>query len=217
MESAALRAAQPKATKRTLSRKVLEPFIYEVINGQPLYYYGYREAIAQNLSPESVMGTGRKQSYLIDLILHFMNTVLNRKLHRTSINEPGVLFANKDHVSNDIIIYNAADKDKMFVDKYFDFPPKIVVEVDTKIEWRDLDWAPDYYQIKTQKLLDFGVEKVVWIYTKIRKIQVAERGKPWLTVDWDDTVEVLPGCSLNLKRLLEEDGTDMETAFPIDH
>lgn len=215
MNISATTSAPRQAGKRNPTRKALEPFICEVIYGLPLYYHGYREALSQNQSAESVMGTGRKQAYLIDLILNFLHTTIDRNEYRTLMSEPGVLFPNKDFVSNDIIIYAAADKPKMLQDKYLDFPPKIVVEVDTKIEWRDLDWAPDYYQVKTQKLLDFGVEKVIWVFTKIRKIQIAERGKTWLTVGWDESVDVLPGCTLCLRGLLEADETDVDVAFPI--
>ena len=52
----------------------------------------------------------------------------------------------------------------------------------------------DYYERKTTKLLEFGVEKVIWLFTKSRKVWIAESGKDWLIRDWSQPVDVLPGC-----------------------
>lgn len=194
--------------------EIPDAFIYEVWDGKPVYYQGYREAIAQNQPAESVMGTGRKQVYLINLILRFLTRTLDLTAYETAVSEPGVKFGKKDFVSNDIIIYNAADKSRMFTNEFFDFPPVVAIEVDTKAAVADLDWKSDYYHRKTQRLLDFGVERVIWIFTLLRKIQVAENGKPWLVVDWQDTIEVLPGCTLNLWQLIENDGVSVEEVFP---
>lgn len=212
-DSAAQITPKPK-TKRTRAAKIPAGFVYEVLWGQPIYYRGYREAIANNYPPEHVMGSGRKQAYLINLVLRFFYRALDLSKFDTAVSEPGVKFGNKDYVSNDIIIYNAADKGRMFVDEYFDFPPRVVVEVDTKAELKDLDWGNEYYMHKTERLLEFGVERVIWIFTGMRKILSAEKGKPWITVDWDDAVEVLPGCTLELRRLIEADGVGVDEFFP---
>ena len=200
--------------RRSRAAKIPAGFVYEVLGGLPVYYQGYREALANNHPPEHVMGSGRRQAYLINLVLRFFNRVLDFSQFDTAVSEPGVKLGKKDYVSIDIIIYNAADKSRMFTDAYFDFPPRVVIEVDTKAALGDLDWANEYYQRKTERLLDFGVERVIWIFTGMRKIMSAEKGKPWLTVDWEETLEVLPGCALQLRRLIEEDGVDVETMFP---
>ena len=212
-ETADSSAPQPKA-KRARAAKVPSGFVYEMWHGKPVYYKGYREAMANNHLPEHVMGSGRKQAFLIDLLLGFLKSVLDRRQFATAVSEPGVKFGKNDNVSNDIIIYHAADKSRMFTDEYFDFPPHVVVEVDTKAELRDLEWGNEYFQHKTERLLQFGVAKVIWIFTGMRKIMVAEKGKPWLITDWEDTVEVLPGCAFSLRRLIEDDGVDVDVFFP---
>lgn len=213
-DSAATTTPPPKKARRARAAKIPAGFIYEVWNGQPVYYRGYREALANNYPPEHVIGSGRRQAYLIDLVIGFLKSVLDRHQFATAVSEPGVKFGKKDHVSNDIIIYNAADKARMFTDEYFDFPPLVAIEVDTKAELKDLEWGNEYYLWKTDRLLEFGVERVIWIFTGVRKISVAEKGKPWLTVDWADDVEVLPGCTLQLRQLIEADGVDVEAFFP---
>ncbi len=206
--------APKKKTARPRAAKIPAGFVYEVLDGRPVYYRGYREAMANNYPPEHVMGSGRKQAYLINLILRFLGRALDLRHFDTAVSEPGVKFGKKDHVSNDIIIYHAADKARMFTDEYFDFPPHVVVEVDTKAEFSDPDRANEYYHRKTERLLQFGVERVIWVFTGTRKIMTAEKGKPWLTVDWEDSVEVLPGCVLELRRLIEADGVEVEAFFP---
>ena len=68
--------------------------------------------------------------------------------------------------------------------------------------------------LNRERLLQFGVAKVIWIFTGMRKIMVAEKGRPWLITDWDDTVEVVPGCAFSLRRLIEDDGVDVDVFFP---
>ena len=66
--------------------------------------------------------------------------------------------------------------------------------MDTKADMDRFDSPFDYYEKKTTKLLDFGVEKVIWLFTKSRKVWIAEAGKDWLIRDWTQSVDVMPGC-----------------------
>ena len=52
----------------------------------------------------------------------------------------------------------------------------------------------EYYEQKTSKLLEFGVEKVIWLFTKSKKVWIAEPGKDWMIRDWNQPVDVLPDC-----------------------
>ena len=63
----------------------------------------------------------------------------------------------------------------------------------------------DYIFDKSQKLLDFGVEKVFWVTTKTRKIFMATQNKNWLIMDWDSTIEVMENCTINIKEMLDEE------------
>jgi hypothetical protein len=54
-------------------------------------------------------------------------------------------------------------------------------------------------------MLDFGIEKVIWITTKSRKIFTASRSSSWVTENWDADVLVLDDCVLNLAQLLKEE------------
>jgi hypothetical protein len=56
----------------------------------------------------------------------------------------------------------------------------------------------DYIFEKIDDLHNFGVQKVIWVFTKNKKVMVAEAGKPWLTLDWATDVEVVEGLVINL-------------------
>lgn len=59
---------------------------------------------------------------------------------------------------------------------------------------------------KTQKLLDFGTEKVIWIFTLYGKVLIAEQGQDWLTRSWEKDVELLNGHNFNIENHLREEG-----------
>jgi len=51
-------------------------------------------------------------------------------------------------------------------DKYFEIAPKIATEVDVKIE---TDKDLDYVFSKSEEMMSFGTEKILWILTKHKK------------------------------------------------
>ena len=96
-------------------------------------------------------------------------------------------------------------------DKYFDISPKIVIEVDIKAEIELTDFPAkemDYIFEKSQKLLDFGVEKVIWVTTHSRKVIIAAPAQTWVIIDWHTDFEIMEGCALNIKQLLDEEGVE---------
>ena len=86
-------------------------------------------------------------------------------------------------------------------------PDSLVYEI---IDGRYADMHPDNYLFKkTQKLLDFGVGKVVWITTHSRKVTVATPKANWQVMDWDKEVEVLDGMSFNIGEYLTDEGVTL--------
>jgi Uma2 family endonuclease len=114
-----------------------------------------------------------------------------------------------DNVANDIAIFAKDEvKDPLSL-KYADIPPKIVFEIDIKASLENFEDEKDYCYKKTQKLLDFGVEKVVWVMSDVKKTLVASQTGPWLIVNWHDDVEVFDGLHFNLTQLLKEEGIEI--------
>jgi hypothetical protein len=52
-----------------IKRKIPEEFIYEIMDGKPIYYKGYKEAIKNHLTAEEIMGCSSLQSELVVFIL----------------------------------------------------------------------------------------------------------------------------------------------------
>ena len=63
--------------------------------------------------------------------------------------------------------------------------------------------AYSYFHKKTDELLAFGVEKVIWIFTDSEKIMVSEKNKDWQIINWTKDVVVMEGLAINLKKLIE--------------
>lgn len=192
--TAAKRPRKPKA--------VPEYLIYEILDGIPLYYAGYEQVLKKQKTLEDIMGYGSKQWVLLTLIADFLRPVLSKNLILLQ-GEGGLHLSPRSNLSLDIAIYERSRLAfEKLENKYFDFPPKVIIEVDTKAHQPEFV-IPNYYQRKTQRLLDFGVEQVIWVFTDPRKITVAQTKGPWLTVNWNDDIKVM-GHTLNLQTLVEQ-------------
>lgn len=183
--------------------------VYEEIDGWALPYKGYKDVLAGELKTEDIMGSSSLQSFIIHILNGWLFNLLNRKKFVVATNESGLRIAKNTNFANDIAIYER--EGLTLNDKYFQKAPKVVIEIDVKI---DLDDTPlerdlDYMLAKTQKMLDFGTERVIWIQTKTKKILVSEANKPWMMVNFTDDIELMQSISLNLAQLL----TDEEIPF----
>jgi Uma2 family endonuclease len=200
--------------KRTVIAKpatVPKYLIREMIDGDPFYYKGYREIVSGKKKLEDLMGASILQSLIISYLHRQIVLLLNYKKYHALVSEPGLHIDHRNNLSGDVLIYErsvlTADK---VTTKYADIPAKIVLEVDVKIDdSKTSDW--DYVQRKTQKLLDFGTEKVLWVFTKTQKVIVATNTGPWLTYSWNNDLEIVDGILFNIGDYLAEEGITVES------
>ncbi|WP_288429594.1 Uma2 family endonuclease [uncultured Spirosoma sp.] len=188
------------------TRKIPESLLYEVIDGVPYYYRGYKAVLSRQKTKEEIMGASALQSAIVSLLVHTLYRFLPFDDYLIATNEPGLHIAPGNNLSNDIAVFDQASLPVPLDEKYFSVPPRLVVEVDVKIELPTNVSETEYVYDKTQKMLDFGVQHVVWILTKTRRILQAQPDKPWTLVSWTDTVELMPGCSVQLATLLQAKG-----------
>ncbi len=188
------------------SRKVPASLIYEEINGVPYYYKGYRAVLSRQKTKEDVMGASALQSAVVSLLIHILYKYLPFDDYLIATNEPGLHIEKGSNLSNDIAVFDQASLPTPLDDKYFSVPPRVVIEVDVKIDLPANVSETEYVYDKTQKMLDFGVDKVIWILTKTHRTLIAKPHERWILTDWNDTVEVLPGCNFELNRLLRSKG-----------
>ena len=185
-------------------RKIPPHLIYEEMNGKPLPYKGYLSVLSGKKNLEGVRGCSSFEAVLISVIGGFMGSNIDRKKHLLA-SKASLNISLADNLASDIAIF---EKDKIVLnDKYFSVAPKVVIEVDIKIDLAETEWNNEieYLLDKSQKLLDFGVERIIWITTKSQKVFVITANDKWYVVNYQEDILVLDDCVLNIAKLLEEE------------
>lgn len=155
--------------QKSVPRNIPSNLIYEEMNGKPLYYKGFRDVLSKNKTIEEIIGSSSLQSIIVYIIGLFIGNNINRKKYYIGSNEAGLHIGKGENLANDIAIYER--EHTILNDKYFETAPKIIFEIDIKIDLSTTEWTNEWgYMIeKSQKMLDFGTEKVIWITTKSKK------------------------------------------------
>ena len=177
-----------------------EQLIYEIIDGVPVYYRGYEGYLRGEKEIAQIMGSSKIQAYLIAELVFLLRGFLGKEYH-VFTNEIGIRLQEKTWRTADIAIIHQ-DQVSDLNSTYLDVPPQLVIEIDTKADWTGVDDPLSYYQKKTDELLDFGVNKVIWIFSETKKVMLAEQHRPWITVSWEDEIDLLPGLSCTISSLL---------------
>ena len=187
--------------------KVPEHLIYEIIDGQPIHYRGYREVMAGNKTFEEIKGSSKLQSYIVLYILKLLIKDLDEDAYVVLTSEAGLHLDRRNNLAGDVLIFDSNSMPIEDINEYYaDVPPKIAIEVDIRADPADIQ--PDTYLFKkTQKLLDFGVEKVIWITTQAKKVTVATPYAAWQVKDWHEDVEIIEGIICNVGQYLTKRGS----------
>jgi len=187
--------------KRKVDRKkLLEVLTYEVVDGKPIYYRGYKEVLKGKKQPEEVMGASFLHGRFVALITNWLMENLSDK-YVVASGELG--YAVKEGWRNlDIAVFRYENvKEKLKSRSYIDVPPVLVVEIDTH---GDVESEFGYIANKIKDLLESGVGKVIWIFTEVEKVLVAEEGKVWTILNWDEDIELIENLKLNIKELIKQ-------------
>lgn len=185
--------------------KIPEYLIKEVLDGVSVYYKGYRDVMNKTKTYEEIISDGLLQAILKNWLQFLLNSTLDTQKYWVLAGEVGSHLSKKNNLAHDLTIFETSvltpDKVK---NKYADFPAKLILEIDSEVEYDKGKSSEEYIHRKTQRVLDFGTEKVIWVFTTTRKIMVATPGEDWRTFDWDRDVEVLDGVTFNIPRFLKE-------------
>ena len=190
-----------KVNEKSL-KELKELLTYEVVNGRRIYYKGYKDALKGIVSPEAVMGASFFHSRILSKINAWLSVNLGSK-YIVAVGELGYKLKSNTWRNLDIAVFEYEKvKDKLELNEYIEIPPKLVIEIDVRAELEG-DFLV-YVKEKVNDLINSGVEKVIWIFTKPRVILVAEKNKDWVIKNWNEDIEVIEGLKLNLERLLRE-------------
>lgn len=183
-------------------QNIPENLIYEMVDGNPIYYKGYREYLEGAKQMEELMGSSLLQSLIISRLVFFLQVHLGGE-YEVLTNEIGIQFEKRAWRAADIAIVKTTDlEDVENKDKYLNFAPEVVIEIDTKAELKEIRNPLSYYQEKTDELLNFGVTKVIWIFTETKKVMVAQRDEKWETSNWDSEIHIIDDLSVIISELL---------------
>ncbi|MDZ7877817.1 MAG: Uma2 family endonuclease [Saprospiraceae bacterium] len=194
--------------KKPQKASIPDYLVYEMMDGFPIYYKDYKKVLNNEATLEDITGSSRVQSFIISLIEDFLKAHFKKKYWILS-NELGMHLKHKNNLSADIAMFDKTTFPSAFFmhDTYSDKAPNVIIEVDSNANLEDLPF--DYFSNKTDKLMLWGVQEVIWVFTKSRKIMVALPNKAWLTVNWDDDIEIL-NMPFNLIRYAESEGINLE-------
>lgn len=185
--------------KRRRSRKVPEALIYEIVDGRPVYYKGYRDVLNGKLKLEEIMPDSSLQSWLKAQLTILLGNLLAGKSELMT-GELGLFTDNKSRRGADIAFYKIG---QVVLDAHYSrIPPELIIEIDIQAEMEGED-EMDYIAGKIEDYHRFGVKKVIWIFTSIQKVTVAAAGKPWVTYAWNENIETIEGATFNLEQLLK--------------
>jgi hypothetical protein len=189
-----------------LTETIPASLIFEELDGRPLYRKGYKEVLANNLSPEEIMGCSFLQALIATIVGSYVREILKGQPYWVIGNEAGLHVSAGNNLSNDVAVFDKASIKNVFSKKYPDVPPKIAIEVDVKIEADQFPDQKDYISRKSEKMIEFGTERIIWVLTDNRKIMVTDRSREWSVYEWDQIIPVFDQYQFCLNDLLKEEG-----------
>lgn len=197
-------------------RKVPDYLVKEMIDGIPFYYPGYRQVLSKKKTIEDIMGYSGLQAFIIEYFTYHVLNQLDLKKYRIFSGETGNHLGYRNNLSLDISIFERRVLTPQKVtNKYVDVPAYCVIEVDLQAEWEEGSMSDvEFIGLKTNKLFEFGTQKLIWILSKSKKVIVAEPGKRWEIIDWGEDIDLIEGISFNVGRHLQEEGINPDALPP---
>jgi Uma2 family endonuclease len=191
--------------------EIPKSLIYEMYDGKPMYYKGYKDVLNKLKTPEEIMGQSDIQFIIVNTIFKFLVKNIDDKKYIVGSNETGFHLSKNVNISSDIVIF---DKNSLInrenKGKYFDIPPLAVLEIDIEADALDFGMSEfNYYSMKTKKLLDFGVKEVFWFFSASKQVAIARPNQDWIIANWDKELIVLNDYKFTLEALLEKDGFNL--------
>lgn len=181
-------------------KKIPEYLIYEMVDGKPIYYRGYKEVLNGTKKSAQIIGGSSLQAWLKSQVSAILVNNLGKD-YVITVEEHGLYFSKKSWRAADLAIFKKENFE--LNDKFAKKPPEIVIEIDLKAEIQDGKTPMDEIVEKTQELHDFGVKKVIWIFSKVKKVMICEPQKEWTTADWNKDIPILNDFSLNIQDVVD--------------
>lgn len=162
------------------SENIPSDLIYDIIDGKP-----YRHKSSQGVFSRAFI-----RSYLFDVLFQ----ALKEDSDLLIASDPSLFINDRNLVTSDIMVF---ERRKLTIhENYAQIPPKITIDLDIKVELGDLT-EDEYVFLKMNKLVNFGVEKAIWLFTESKKVIVMD-SQAWTSSKWDDDITILPDVTCNI-------------------
>ena len=212
MISAAVSA--PTETKtRTKRRKIPAYLVRETIDGVEFYYPGFRQVLNKQKKLDEIMGDSGLQFFLKDFLVEVLKSGLDKKLYRVAGGELGFHATLRNNLGLDVVIFDRAKlTPDQITPRYVTVAPEVVIEIDVNVELpdRNSDLFQEYVIHKVENLFKHGVKKVIWFFTKSKKVFIALPNHPWQMDDWNKDVTLYQNVTVNIAAYIEEEGFKLE-------
>ncbi len=194
------------------TKTIPKSLIYEEFDGHPIYRKGYKDFILGLKKIEEInMGTSQLQYLITWSIVKFLAKELPDG-YAAGSSELGLHLTKGTNFAADIAIFREGVLNVGFHSvNYSDVPPNVVIEVDIKIDESGFfQTEEEYSNRKTERLLAWGVERVIWVFPASRRVLVADNAQKWELVSWDLPIEVIDGHEINVWELMLKNGFQVE-------
>lgn len=197
-------APAKRSTRHAALKKTL---VYEIVDGQPIYYKGYREVLSGKKNQEEIMGDSSLQAWLKGRIYAMLLSQLQTQSYEVTVGEQGLRLGKKHRRDADIAVFRR--ENFTLSPRYAQLPPDAVVEIDVDADTENAT-EMEYVLRKVADYFAFGLQKVVWVFTLERRILVFAPDQPPVTLSWNQDVAVVAGATFNIAKLLEASGLTIE-------
>ena len=85
----------------------------------------------------------------------------------------------------------------------------IKIDVRVTLEDTSIDLFDPYIIAKAKKLMSFGTERIIWVFTRSNTIIVAKPGNLWEVLQLDEDVLLLEGIVMNIGQYLKSKGIEI--------
>ena len=196
-----------KSKRGTPKLVVPDYLVREIIDGDRWFYKGYRDVLSGLKTKEEVIACSTYQSILVSYINTKLWIRLEDEPYWVMTNEIGNNLSKKSKAAYDIAVFAKENLPPDRIGAYYaNVPPKLVIEIDVKIETESKTPGDIAWMIKTKKLHEFGVEKVFWFFTTSQQVVIAPKNQAWMVVDWHQDIEIWDGLKVNIGQYLTKQG-----------
>ncbi|MBL7795217.1 MAG: Uma2 family endonuclease [Saprospiraceae bacterium] len=207
MTTTAAPAPAPVAKQPARRAALKKALVYEIVDGHPIYYKGYKQVLSGAKTREEIMGDSSLQAWLKLRIAMLLFQQLQTKGYEVTTGEQGLRIGKRHRRDADIAIFRR--ENFSLSPRYAHFPPDAVIEIDVDADTENAS-EMEYIFRKVADYFAFGLLKVVWVFTQEQRILVFSPDQPPVTLTWQQDVDVITGASFNISKMLAESGLTIE-------